>query len=90
MLSYGNPLTFPEQFFLYQFKFDAEDDGTDNMVRFSGEDACMDVTESCTGRIAIEVAADDVSAQSCDIKKVDQTLGQRRSLALRLSCYGGV
>lgn len=49
----------------------------------------MDVTESCTGRIATEVAADDVLAQSCDIKKVDQTLGQRRSLALRLSCYGG-
>lgn len=61
------------------------------MVVFSGADACMDVTESCTGSIATDfAAAHNVMAQSCDIKKVRQTLGQQHSLALRLSCYQGM
>lgn len=60
------------------------------MVRFSGEDACMDVTESCTGSIATDLAAHNVFPQSCGIKKVDQTLGQRHSLAVRSSCYQGM
>lgn len=58
---------------------------------FSGADACMDVTESCTGRIATDFAAEqDRIAQSWDVKKMDQTLGQRCSLALRTPSYQGL
>lgn len=65
-------------------------DCSDNVVAFSEEDACMDVTESCTGSIATDFAPHNVFAQSCDIKRVDETPGQRRSLALRSSCYQGM
>lgn len=73
----------------HTFKFDAEDDCSKHSVKFFGEDACVDVTESCTGSIAMEIASQNVFPQSCDIKKANQTLGLRQSLALRPSCYTG-
>lgn len=61
---------------LLQFKFGAEDDRRDRTVRFSADNACMDVTQSHTVSITTDFAADDMFAQSCDVKKGGRTLGQ--------------
>lgn len=72
---------------LLQFKFDAEDVRT---VRFSADNACMDVTQSHTVSIATNFAAHDMFAQSCDVKKGDRPLGQQGNKAMRSSNYKGM
>lgn len=75
---------------LLQFKFDAEDDRRDRTVRFSADNACMDVTQSHTVSIATDFAAHDMFAQSCDVKKGDWPLGQQGNKAMRSSNYKGM
>lgn len=74
---------------LLQFNFAAEDDRRDRTVRFSADNACMDVTQSHTVSIATDFAAHDVFAESCDVKKGDRTLGQGNK-AMRSSNYKGM
>lgn len=59
-------------------------------MRFSADDACMDVTQSHTISIAADFAAHDVYAQSCHLKKVEMTLRQQHSEAMASSNYKGM
>lgn len=61
-------------FFLFlqrQDKFETEDDYREKTVRFSGDDACMDVTQSHTVNIATDVKLplDLPSDSFCPVKK---------------------
>lgn len=59
-------------------------------MRFSADDACMDVTQSHTISIATDFAAHDMYAQSSHLKKVEMTLRQQHSEAMASSNYKGI
>lgn len=64
---------------------DVEDDCRDRTVRFSAEDADMDVTQSHT----VNIATDNMNAEIGGLKTVEMNLRQQDKMFLGLPNYKG-
>lgn len=86
---YDCPLAVMGFFLSPQVKFDAEDDCREKTLRFSADDACMDLTQSHTVNV-IDFTRGDMYPQSGHLKKAEMTSHQQPSEALRSSNHKGM